>query len=165
LNYVGIYGDPDTGFRSKISAVISYYIVLFPAIDGLAIYPLMSVCLGDILMGAFYGNRVHDVEKNWKIRILFRLLASIPQAVLAIFVRDLGVVAIYAGICTLLAYTVCPTVLYLASKRYMDRHNLPIHTMYYSRLFSLNAVAYALLLGVALVICGVIIESIFVATK
>jgi hypothetical protein len=64
--------------------------VLFAAIDGVAVYPLMAISLGDILMGAVYAEKFHEVKDDWRVRTFFRLLASIPQAIGALFVKDLG---------------------------------------------------------------------------
>jgi amino acid permease len=70
---------------------ISSYIVLFAALDGLAVFPFLAISLAEILMGAFYEDKVHEKQKDWKIRCAFRLLASLPQVVGAIFLKDLGV--------------------------------------------------------------------------
>lgn len=97
LNWVDYHGGTWDGEgdirenRAGWATFISQYIVLFAAIDGVAVYPLCAISLGDIMMGAVYEDRVHEVENRWTIRTSFRLLASIPQAVLAIFVDDLGV--------------------------------------------------------------------------
>jgi hypothetical protein len=69
---------------------ISSYIVLFAALDGLAVFPLLVISLGDILMGALYEESVHEKQKDWKLRSGFRILASIPQIVGAMFFKDLG---------------------------------------------------------------------------
>jgi hypothetical protein len=69
---------------------ISSYIVLFAALDGLAVFPLLVMSLGDILMGAVYEDMVHEKQKDWKIRCGFRLVASLPQIVGAVFFKDLG---------------------------------------------------------------------------
>jgi hypothetical protein len=94
LNWVNYHGGTWDGegemSRAWWASVISAYIVSFAALDGLAIYPLVAVSLGDILMGAFFEDRVHEVQKNWKKRIIFRILASLPQAMGALFVRHLG---------------------------------------------------------------------------
>jgi hypothetical protein len=79
--------------RAWWASAISAYVVSFAALDGLAIYPLVAVSLGDILMGAFYEDAIHYVKKrNWKKEcVFFRILASLLQGVGALFVRDLGV--------------------------------------------------------------------------
>jgi len=160
LDYHGGTVSDDDDERSVCSRIISSYIVLFAAIDGLAVYPLIALSLADILMAAFYGGHVHEAEKNWKIRTLFRLIAAAPQAVGALLVRDLGVIATYAGIFTLLSYTACPTLLYLKSAKCMEEKSLPVKTFYSTPFISSKYVAYILLVGVALTITGVIVDAV-----
>jgi hypothetical protein len=97
LNWLDYHGGTWDGTGSLRSGravwafLISNYIVLFAAIDGLAVYPLIAVSLGDILFGAVYGEKAHKYRDDWCRRSAFRLLASIPQMVGAMFVQDLGV--------------------------------------------------------------------------
>jgi hypothetical protein len=95
LNWVHYHGGSWDGenlsSRAWWASGISAYVVSFAALDGLAVYPLVAVSLGDILMGAFYEDDIHDVQhSHWKKRVFFRVLASLPQGVGALFVRDLG---------------------------------------------------------------------------
>jgi hypothetical protein len=62
-------------------------ISLIPALDGVAVYSLISYSLGEILLGAYYQDKVHEVD--WKARTFFHLLAGIPQGLGALFVSDL----------------------------------------------------------------------------
>lgn len=142
------------------SPVVSYYIVLFAAIDGVAVYPLIAVSLGGILMGLVYGDQVHEAETNWKIRSAFRLFASVPQAIGALFIDDLGVIALYTGIFTILSYTVCPALLCLQSHKRMIAGGLSTKTYYSSSPFGSHLIwAYALLVMSVLVIVGVVLDS------
>jgi hypothetical protein len=125
-------------------------------IDGIAVYALIAISTGEILMGAVYGDRVHEVELDWRIRTAFRLLGSIPQAIGAMYVSDLGVIAKYAGICTVLSYTVCPALLALSSRACMHKKNLPLTTDY-SSYFSSRFWSYGILLLSAAVIVGVVV--------
>ena len=147
--------------RSFLTKMISHYIVLFAAADGLAVFPLIIISLGDILMGAVFGDNVHAAEKNWKIRALFRLLASLPQVVGAMFIQDLGALATYAGIFTLLSYTACPSLLALSSSRQMKEKGYSPETCYSLSYFTSPVVAYLLLFAVFVIIAGVLLESIF----
>ena len=97
INYHGGTCDPswtsaecESG-RAWWAKAISFYVLFFAAIDGLAVYPLLAISLGDILMGAVYEDKVHEAAKNWMIRGGFRLLASLPQAIAAILFRNIGV--------------------------------------------------------------------------
>ena len=46
----------------KWAEFISLYVVCFPALDVLSAYPLNSITLGNNLLGAFFGRRIHDFE-------------------------------------------------------------------------------------------------------
>jgi nucleoside recognition membrane protein YjiH len=87
-------------------------------------------------MSAVYGDKVHEVELDWRIRTVFRLLGSIPQAIGAMFVSNLGVIAKYAGIFTVLSYTMRPFLLALSSQARMKKMNLPLTTHYSSHFSS-----------------------------
>lgn len=98
LNWVDFHGGTWDGEgevsenRAVWASCISQYIVLFAAIDGLAIYPLCCISLGEILMGAVFQEEAHHVEThNWKIRTTFRLCACLPQLVGAMLVNNLDV--------------------------------------------------------------------------
>jgi hypothetical protein len=151
VHYHGGTGEDDTAAWAK---AISGYVVLFTAIDGIAVYSFIAISTGEILMGAVYGDRVHVVEKDWRIRTAFRLLGSIPQAIGAMFISDLGAIAKYAGIFTILSYTVCPALLALSSRAYMEKKNLPL-TTHYSSLFSSRFWSYGLIFFSVAVIVGV----------
>lgn len=118
---ISIYFGPDgTDPSSNLNWVeysgntaVAKFIVLFAALDGLAVYPLMALSLGDILLHTFFSHRsakeIDEIlHQDWKTRTAFRLIASIPQAVAAIFMSDLPVLASLGVIFTLLSYTVCP---------------------------------------------------------
>lgn len=70
---------------------ISKYILLYPAVGCITTFVLRAVSLGEIIMGAWYGSAIHDMEHSWKRRLIFRLLGCVPQLVGAAFVRDLNV--------------------------------------------------------------------------
>jgi hypothetical protein len=120
------------------------YIVFFAAIDGLAVFPLICVSLGDILLAGWFGERSHGVVLDWKVRVPFCLLASLPQAIGALFWRDLGILAKYFGLFTLISYSAGPAVLYLASGQFMDQEGLLRKTYYSSQMFSSDYLAYVL---------------------
>lgn len=118
------------------ASIISRFVTLFAAIDGMAVYPMLVIALGDILMGTVYGDDVHAAEKNWKIRLSFRFLGAFPQAIGALFISDLSSIASFAGVCTLLSYTTAPAMLFLHSRRRVRAAKLPTQTYYSTRLSS-----------------------------
>lgn len=146
------------------SPIVSKYIVLFAAIDGVAVFPLIAISLGGMIMSAVYGEGMREAERDWKKRTLFRFLASVPQAVGALFFRDLGVIAIYTGIFTVISYTIAPAMLCIASYRRMTDLQVATRTAYSTSLISDAShvkLAYLLVFLSILLIVGVIADSFF----
>jgi hypothetical protein len=153
------HGGGGDGGGSWWASAIASYVTLFAAIDGAAVYPILAIALGDILMGSVYGDDVHTAEENWKIRIFFRMLGALPQAVLALFVSDLGVIAKYAGICTLLAYTTAPALLFLHSRQ--RAHDAKISsTTHYSSFLSSPIVAWMMIVLSIAIVGAVIADAV-----
>jgi hypothetical protein len=150
-------GDAQEG-RSGWSAFISHYIVLFAAIDGLAVYPLVAISLGEIMMSTVYEERIHSIQNDWKIRTTFRLLACVPQGIGSLFIYDLGVIAKYTGIFTLLSYTICPSLLNIYGRRRMEEVGLTEDT-YYKTVFSAIWCSWTFIGISSLLIVGVIVEA------
>ncbi len=146
--------------NSGWSTFVSGYIVLFAAVDGLAVFPLMCCSLGDILLAGFFGDEAPLAEKNVKTRIFFRLLASVPQSIGALFVDDLAILAKYGGVFTIVSYIAAPAVLYITSGRAMREKDLPTTTVYSSKWFSKEWLAYSMLVTTFLVVVGVVLDSI-----
>jgi hypothetical protein len=159
LNWVNYHGGTGDGDPAAWATAISGYIVLSTAVHMIPQYSLVVLPTAGILMGAVYGDRVHEVEKDWKIRTVFRLLASIPPAFGALFLSDFSVIAKYTGTFAILSYTVCPALLALSSRSYLNKKNLPFET-YYSSHFSSPVWSYGLLLLSAALIVGVACEWI-----
>ncbi len=150
------YHSGDNGW----SLFVSGYIVLFAAIDGLAVFPLMCCSLGDIMLAGFYGEKAHLAGKNVKTRIFFRLVASVPQSICALFVNDLGSLVIYGGILTLISESAVPTVLYIVSGRSMKEQGLTARTFFSSKWFSKDWLAYFILTTALFVVAGVVLDSV-----
>jgi hypothetical protein len=154
LNWVNYHGGTGEADPAAWATAISGYIVLSAAISVVPQYPLMAITAGGILMGAVYGDRVHEMEQDWRTRTSFRLIASVPPAFGALFLTDFSVIAKYTGVFIILSYTVCPALLALSSHACMKKKNLPL-TTYYSSLLSSRFWSYGLLLLSAAVIGGV----------
>ena len=161
VNWLTYNGGSSAGITFLVTRIVSYYIVLMAAVDGLAVYPLNTIPLGEGLMGAFYGT-CHR-PKDWKTRVAFHLLASVPQAIGAFFVQDLGRIAEFAGIFTVLSYTLFPSLLQLASRRKMLETFEELHrlgTLYEHPIFSsVHLARLFAVLSIVLVI-AVITEAI-----
>jgi len=97
LNWAVYHGgtgtfDKQLGERVDISwwaKFLSTYVTVYPGIDGISTFVLCSVSQGEIIMGYYYGNAIHDLEYSWKRLLVFRLLGAVPQLVGAAFIRDL----------------------------------------------------------------------------
>jgi hypothetical protein len=159
LNWINYHGGTGEADPAAWANAISGYIVLSTAVHMIPQYSLVAVPTGGILMGAVYGDCVHEVEQDWRIRTAFRLLASIPPAFGALFLSDFSVIAKYTGTFSILSYTVCPALLAVSSRACMQKKNLPL-TTYYSSYFSSHFWSYALLLLSTAVIVGVACELI-----
>jgi hypothetical protein len=157
LNWVDYHGGTGDADPAPWATLISGYIVLFAAIQLIPQYTVVATPTGGTLMGAVYGDRVHKMEKDWRIVTAFRLLASIPPGIGALFLSDFSVIAKYTGVFTILSYTVCPALLALSSRACMKKKDLPL-TTYYSSYYSSRFWSYGLLLLSAALIVGVAYE-------
>ena len=90
--------NEEDGDSSWLAEMAAFYIILFPALDVLSAFPLNAITLGNNMFGAYYGDKVHEVEHtNRGAKITFRLLASVPPVIGALFVRELGEITDYVG--------------------------------------------------------------------
>ena len=154
LDYHGNTLDGD-GEVARWASFISSYIVLFVAIDGLAVFPLIALSLGDILLSAFYGEEAD--KQGWKVQTAFRLAGSVPQLIIAMFVHDLGAISKYAAVFTLLSYTTCPALLYLQCRKIMPRATfyIPNHAK-----MKMWFMAWFLIVFSIVLIIGLIVDTI-----
>jgi hypothetical protein len=103
------------GFAESVSLLslplwakfMSMVVVVFPALDTLSVYPLISITLGDnmaaVLPDSFTSNRnttrSHGSSSGrncWKL--VCRLTASVPPLLIAVFVSDLAITLQVSGI-------------------------------------------------------------------
>eukprot|EP00761_Pharyngomonas_kirbyi_P013833 gb/GECH01013862.1/.p1 GENE.gb/GECH01013862.1/~~gb/GECH01013862.1/.p1 ORF type:complete len:606 (+),score=81.08 gb/GECH01013862.1/:1-1818(+) len=108
--------------------IIQYIIVLFPAIDVCSAFPLNGVTLGNNLLAGFIGNP-ETREKRW-IRVLFRLLASIPPLIGASRVRQLDTILKYVGLSGFIIAFIYPAFLNMASSKKARQRFERFKTMY-----------------------------------
>lgn len=118
--------------------------MLFPAVDVVSAYPLNAITLGNNLLGAVYGKRIHEVEKDRLLRTAFRLLASVPPIIFGILVRELGVITDYTGTTGFLIGLCFPAILYVSSKAIAASRNFATDT-YYTSYGSTTLVAQSML--------------------
>ena len=167
LNWSNYHGGGTEG--EVWSKFVSGYITMFAAIDGLAIFPLLCSTLGGILVQAVTKSTTavvvfdEEVKNDRKRQIFFRLLAALPPSIAALFFQYLHVIAKYGCIFTMLSYSAAPAFLYLASGTKMEELQLSKATVYTSRYFSHNWVAYSILVLTFLAILGVIVDAVVYA--
>jgi len=131
---------------------VSMYVVLFPAIDVVSAYPLSAITLGNNLFGAYYGKRIHEVEKDRWLRTVFRLLASVPPIICAMFIRELGVITDYAGTTGFLLALSFPAALYIYSRSIAQERKFSPGTFYSSFGSTIRIAQFMLWLGIFMVV-------------
>lgn len=109
---------------------LSFFVLVFPAINVVSSFPLNAIVLGNNLMAAVYEEDVHEYESNVKLRVLFRLLSSVPPILGAVLVRELGLITSYAGIFAIATAFVFPPLLYIQSKSMTEERGLKKRTCY-----------------------------------
>ena len=155
LNWISFNGGQES--RSTSTRIVSYYIVLMAAVDGLAVYPLNTIPLGEGLLGFFYGTKYEPTRKT---RVMFHVLASLPQAFGAFFFPDLGRIAQYAGIFTVLSYTLCPALLQVASSQKLSAvAGAHKRTVYEHPILSSQILAKILIVVAILLVLAVAVEA------
>jgi len=149
---------PDDGRGSNlVSQLIRLYIVLFPALDVLSAYPLNAITLGDNMLGAYHGRRIHEVENNRWERLPFRLLASVPPIVLAVLVRELGTITDYAGTAGFLLAFAFPALLYIRSRGAAKKRGFSQDTYYSSYASNYILACVLVVFGVGMsIFCGIL---------
>ena len=111
---------------------VEWFVLCFPALDVISAFPLNAIILGNNMMGAFYGSKVHEVEHQRWTRSQFRLLASIPPIVCGILERQLGKITDYAGTTGFVMGFGFPALLYLKSREVAKQKQYSEDTHYSS---------------------------------
>jgi len=119
-----------------VGGMISFFIVLFPALDVASAFPLNAITLGNNLMSFYYREEVHNVEGTRYVRVRYRILAAVPSLIAAFFVSDLGLISDYTGLAGFAIALLYPALLSMYSKRTLVDNGLPIMTKYSSILTS-----------------------------
>jgi amino acid permease len=135
LNFIGFrWGiDPATTnqiWTSRLAAVGSLIVVVFPALDTLSVFPLVANTLGNNLYAAV--PRTKKYMKRMKIfgtdkariqvaaKIFWRLVASIPPIVGSSLITQLSLSLQLAGICGIVVALVTPALLHKAMMGHLN---------------------------------------------
>ena len=131
---------------------VSFYIMLFPAVDVVSAFPLSAITLGNNLFGAAYGKRIHEVEGNRCLRTCYRLLASVPPIIFGICVRELGTITDYTGTSGFLIALCFPAILFMCSRARAKEHHFRLDTYYSSYGSSVSMAKCVFLFGIFMMV-------------
>jgi len=102
---------------SVLVRAVASFIILFPALDVLSIFPLNGIAMATNMMAGVYHDKVVHAEKDKFIVRFFRFCCTAPPIVLAILVGDnLDKVLVYAGSCVIPLAMIIPSYLNFVSQ-------------------------------------------------
>jgi hypothetical protein len=133
-HYIGIINNNNEA--SLIAKTVSFFVVLFPAIDVASAFPLNAFTLGNNMMSAWYGDELDLYEDSRMKKNLFRLLAALPPIVSAAFISDLGTITDYTGLAGICIAFIIPPILAKYSKIKLESLGLKATTIHSSFLTS-----------------------------
>mmetsp|Transcript_1961 Transcript_1961/g.3031 ORF Transcript_1961/g.3031 Transcript_1961/m.3031 type:complete len:584 (-) Transcript_1961:611-2362(-) len=138
--------------------MISLFVVLFPAIDVISVFPLYAFVLGNNIMGMVYPDTIQEMQRNRRVATGFRALAAVPPIVGAFFVRSLGAITDYSGL-TGIAIAFCfPPLLYIYSEKKLKILDMPFHTSYERMGSSICSAKIMFVVGiVAIIYCFILL--------
>jgi amino acid permease len=129
LNWADFYHK----HQSLVVAVISDYIILFPAVDVMSAFPLSAITLGNNLHSFLTTEKLAGPGPsliNRRELIMHRCLASIPPVLGACFIKDLGIITKYTGITGFAIIFFYPVILSYQSNHQMEARGLNPCTYY-----------------------------------
>ncbi|KAJ8575046.1 hypothetical protein ON010_g4171 [Phytophthora cinnamomi] len=121
--------------------LLSMIVVVFPALDTLSVFPLISVTLGDN-MAAVIPKRWTRGRRRSTWKLLCRFGASLPPLLISMFVSDLSVTLQISGLMGIYVAFFAPALLQLQASREIPTKNI------YSGRFSGVAYVYGVLVFV-----------------
>ena len=154
-NYLGF--NPTTSSRPLYANAISHYIVLFPSLDVASTFPLNAVTLGNNFMSIYYGTEaMPEMERSWKKRSVWRLLAAVPPIIAAGLVKSLGPITAYTGLTGIFLAVTFPYALGRASEKYLQERGMETKSIFH---FSFMSHLYLPMIVISIAVV------IFVATS
>jgi amino acid permease len=106
------------------SNAIKIFVLCFPAIDVISLYPLDAICLTSSLMGISKRGDDH------RVKLIYSALSSIPPIIASLYIRNLGRILSYAGLTGILIAFCFPSILYITSEVQMKQLRIPHKTIY-----------------------------------
>lgn len=116
-------------FGGWIASVVSFYTVIFPAIDVISAFPLQAHVLSSIFRYSLLANKV-PAEKEKYLAWFCKFLSCVPPLVGALFSNDLGMITDFSGLVGLAIAFCFPALLYVFSERKMLKFGLTTNTRY-----------------------------------
>ncbi|KAF1793036.1 Amino acid transporter, transmembrane domain [Phytophthora cactorum] len=117
---------------------LSMIVVVFPALDTLSVFPLISVTLGDNMAAVLPKKWTRGSRRStWKL--LCRFGAAVPPLLISMFVSDLSVTLQISGLMGIYVAFFAPALLQLQASREIPNSNV------YSGKFSGTAYVYGVL--------------------
>eukprot|EP00559_Dactyliosolen_fragilissimus_P007212 CAMPEP_0184864074 /NCGR_PEP_ID=MMETSP0580-20130426/13620_1 /TAXON_ID=1118495 /ORGANISM="Dactyliosolen fragilissimus" /LENGTH=440 /DNA_ID=CAMNT_0027362711 /DNA_START=348 /DNA_END=1667 /DNA_ORIENTATION=- len=124
---------------------IRFFIVCIPAFNVLSAYPLNAIVLGNNILSGISGSS--DLESNKFWNLFFRLIASIPPIIGALFVKDLGIITSYTGVLSQMTALTFPSLLYIKSNKMIFEKYGHSRETYYDGLGSSDVCAWTIFYG------------------
>ena len=113
--------DPRDALKTRLIAYLAQFVVLYPAVNVLATYPLNVITFGDALLAAhrrFQANGEVSATPPSRTSVrIARLVAAVPPLVGACIQPDISSVTNVTGCFGLFLCAVVPGVLSLAARR------------------------------------------------
>mmetsp|Transcript_8511 Transcript_8511/g.8625 ORF Transcript_8511/g.8625 Transcript_8511/m.8625 type:complete len:482 (+) Transcript_8511:100-1545(+) len=135
-----------------VGGMISFFIVLFPALDVASAFPLNAITLGNNLMSFYYREQMHFVEGFRLNRVRFRVIASLPSVIAALFITDISMITNYTGLTGFVMALIFPALLSFYSRRKLLQLGLPTNTRYSSILTSTFSSIFTIVFSVSLIV-------------
>ncbi|CEG46213.1 amino acid [Plasmopara halstedii] len=117
--------------------ILSMIVVVFPALDTLSVFPLISVTLGDNMAAVIPQTWVQGRRSTRKL--LCRFGAAVPPLLISVFVSDLSVTLQISGLMGIYVAFFAPALLQLQASREFSSRNV------YSGRYSATAYVYGVL--------------------
>ena len=116
--------DPNDAFKVALASGLAQFVVLYPALNVVATYPLNAITFGDALMATFREHcttvpdgRTNDAPPSRAQTKAFRLLAGVPPLVGAALVSDISAITGVTGCFGLAMCAVLPGLLAIRAQR------------------------------------------------
>ncbi|CAM9330066.1 unnamed protein product [Hapterophycus canaliculatus] len=160
-NYAPNGDGPASSLLATAGRLLAYFVVLFPAMDVMSVFPLNVMVVANNMMAAVYNDHVDNAENDAVIVTTFRIVCAVPPLLCALLWRDFAAIVGYAGCLTVIIAFVFPAYVNLLSKRMCEERFGESKTPFTGAVTSSTPALYACIgFGVFLFIC-LIMDDVF----